>query len=81
MPVSYLVIPFHRGARGRIGAGQAQSFKILDKAMTYGERMAAERVGALVLEADPKPDDEFATPKLIAKLGDVPDEAVEALAA
>ena len=75
---TYLMIPFARGAKGRPAAGQAQQFKFRDKAMQAGERVAAEKLGALVLEA-PVSDDEYAVPILIARLGNVPDEAVEAL--
>lgn len=72
------MIPFVCGAKGRPAAGQAQQFKFREKAIQAGQRAAAEKLGALVLEA-PVSDDEFATPILIARLGKVPDEAVEAL--
>ena len=77
---TYLVIPFARGTRGKPTAGPAQQFKIRDKAMRAGERAATGKLGALVLEA-PVSDDEYAPPILVARLGDVPDEAVEALLA
>lgn len=77
----YIVIPFSRGARGKISAGQAlPPFTVREKALAAGEREAAAKLGALVLEAPPA-DDEYATPKLVDKFGTVPDEAIDALAA
>jgi hypothetical protein len=54
-------------------------FSTSDRAVRAGERVAATKLGALVLEAIS--GDEYATPNVVARLGEVPDEAVDALPA
>lgn len=73
-----MLIPFARGVKGRPIAGQALQFSTSDRAVRAGERVAATKLGALVLEAIS--GDEYATPNVVARLGEVPDEAVDALA-
>jgi hypothetical protein len=82
MVVSYIVIPFARGDRGKIVAGAPVSFKSQDRAVASAERIAATKAGAVVIEqeADIK-NDVYGEPRLVAHFGTVPPHMLEELAA
>lgn len=80
--IAYIVIPFVLGKRGKLSAGQAQSFKTRELAVKAAERIAATRAGAVAIEQSGDAEaDIYGEPKLIMRYGQVPEEFVEQLAA
>ncbi len=75
---TFIVVGFSRGARGQLKAGTPQQFKVLEKAAAAAERLIGRHVGAAVLE---QMADEFAEPKLVRAVGELPAGFEESLAA
>ena len=74
----FIVIGFSRGPRGQLRADPPQQFKVVERAEDAAERLLSRCVGAAVLE---QPVDEFAEPKLVTALGELPAGFEESLAA
>ncbi len=75
---TFIVVGFTRGARGQLKAGQPQQFKAVERAVAAADRLLGRHVGAAVLEQMP---DEFAEPKLVRSVGELPAGFEESLAA
>ena len=75
---TFIVVGFTRGARGQLKAGAPQQFKAVEKAIAVADRLVPRCAGAVVLEQLP---DEFAEPKLVRSVGELPAGFEESLAA
>jgi hypothetical protein len=82
MAISYIVIPFARGEKGKLTSGSPTTFKSQDRAIASAERIAAHKAGAVVIEQDAEPKNNvYGEPKLVAHFGSVPPGMLEELAA
>ncbi len=75
---TFIVIGFSRGARGQLKADPPQQFKVVAKAEGAADRLLTRCVRAAVLE---QLLDEFAEPKLVKAIGELPAGFEESLAA
>lgn len=72
----HAVLPFVRGARGALSAGNIRQCPSADAAKRLAERLVCEKQadGALAYSRPgPSSADEYAEPTFLARIGDVPE--------
>ena len=75
---TFIVVGFLPGVRGQLKAGSPQQFKAAEKALAAADRLLGRYARAAVLEQLP---DEFAEPRLVKAVGELPAGFEESLAA
>ena len=82
MIVSFIVVPFSRAHDGALVRGRAHNVRNCRQAVAAASRMSRYRAGVMVVEQHGNPlADVGLEPRLVARFGRVPAEAIELLAA
>ena len=81
MIISYIVVPFRLGERGKLTPSAPLKQKSQPSAVKAADRLGATVAGVVVLEQQADPlNDFYAEPRLVYRCGEVPPELVEQLA-